>query len=118
MLYNFLMVGLGGALGSLLRYGISVYVQIPTFPLATLCVNIIGTFTLGLLTGYFTKRNRSVPLLLGTGLCGGFTTMSTFTAESVRLLETSMWLSGFYISTTLILGIFFGLFGLSIYIKR
>ena len=117
MLKKYLMVGIGGALGSLLRFGINVFVQIPVFPLATLSVNLIGTFTLGVLTGYFSKKNRPVPLLLGTGLCGGFTTMSTFTAESVRLLETSVWLSSFYISTTLILGIIFGLFGISIYLK-
>lgn len=114
MLKKYLFVGIGGALGSFLRYGVNVFIHMPVFPLATLSVNLIGTFTLGMLTGYFSKRNQPVPLLLGTGLCGGFTTMSTFTAESIRLLETSVWLSSLYISATLMLGISFGLLGISI----
>lgn len=118
MLKEYLFVGIGGALGSFLRYGVNVFVYTPVFPLATLSVNLIGTFTLGMLTGYFSKRDQPVPLLLGTGLCGGFTTMSTFTAESIRLLETSVWQSSLYISTTLILGIIFGLLGISIFSKR
>lgn len=118
MLKKYFFVGIGGALGSFLRYGVNVFIHMSVFPLATLCVNLIGTFTLGMLTGYFSKRKQPVPLFLGTGLCGGFTTMSTFTAESIQLLETSFWLSSLYISATLILGISFGLLGISISSKR
>lgn len=87
MLKNFLFVGLGGALGSMLRYGVnllgayfSLTALIPTF-----LVNCIGSFLIGLFAASVSKD--SVMLFCTVGLCGGFTTFSTFSSQSIDLLQ-------------------------------
>jgi CrcB protein len=87
-----LMVFLGGMIGAPLRYLTDRAVQSrhgSVFPLGTFTVNIVGSFVLGALTGAAAAHGLppSVMPLLGTGLCGGLTTFSTFTFETVRLLE-------------------------------
>jgi CrcB protein len=87
-----LMVFLGGMIGAPLRYLTDKAVQArhdSVFPLGTFTVNIVGSFVLGALAGAAAGHGLppSVMLLLGTGLCGGLTTFSTFTFETVRLLE-------------------------------
>jgi CrcB protein len=79
-------VALGGAVGSLSRYAISVFIVSP-WPLATLLVNIVGSFILGMLTGYTLKKRIPdwLKATIGTGFCGGLTTMSTFSKEVVQL---------------------------------
>ena len=87
-----LWIGLGGFIGALLRYWISGWVQAGavTFPLGTLVVNFIGSFILALVMflsefkGYFNEETR---IFLSIGLLGSFTTMSTFSYESFKLLE-------------------------------
>jgi len=87
-----LWIGLGGFIGALLRYWISGWVQAGavTFPLGTLVVNFIGSFILALVMflsefkGYFNEETR---VFLSIGLLGSFTTMSTFSYESFKLLE-------------------------------
>ena len=87
------MVGLGGAIGSALRYGISI---IPAdnaggFPFKTLLINIIGSFVIGLIAALSEKYANLSPdwiLLLKTGVCGGFTTFSTFALESTTLMQS------------------------------
>jgi fluoride exporter len=80
------LVGTGGAIGALLRHGLSVRVAREDFPLGTLSVNVIGSFLLGLLT--FAGIGGDPLLFLGTGLCGSFTTFSSFSVDTVRLYET------------------------------
>lgn len=87
-----LMVFLGGMIGAPLRYLTDKAVQArhdSVFPVGTLTVNVVGSFILGALAGTAAAHGlpSSVMLLLGTGLCGGLTTFSTFSFETVRLLE-------------------------------
>ena len=86
-----LYVGLGGAAGSVMRYALSVTVQSRVgagFPVATLIINVVGSFLLGALMAYFSEEATTPPevqLLLTTGFCRGFTTFSTFSWEAFRL---------------------------------
>lgn len=84
------IVMLGGGLGSVLRYGVSLVLTSPqsgTFPLNTLFVNIIGSGALGLVLGLSSKLSSTSILFVGTGLCGGFTTFSTFSGDALVLLN-------------------------------
>lgn len=84
---GFLFVGLGGAVGAMLRYAISLIPYKGGFPLLTFVTNIIGALIIGFIVGYASKRNvnDSLMLFLKTGLCGGFTTFSTFSLEAYNL---------------------------------
>ncbi len=80
------LVGTGGAIGALLRQYVSRAVDSESFPLGTLTVNVLGTFLLGFAT--FLGTDSTALLLLGTGVCGSFTTFSSFSVQTVRLWET------------------------------
>ena len=85
-------IALGGALGTLARYllGAALADVVPGFPAATLGINVVGSFLLGLLMAGVALRPDLSPALraaLTVGFCGGFTTFSTFSAETVALLE-------------------------------
>lgn len=92
---NYIYVGLGAALGGGFRYWISnvVYKYLPTFfPFGTLAVNVIGSFLLGIFIFYFDKNeliSQNLKLLLTIGFCGGFTTFSTFSFETIKLFQDS-----------------------------
>ena len=92
-MYRTLLVGVGGLFGSVARYWVAGVVQRldgSTFPVGTLSVNVLGSFILGLLMALSLDRgliNADTRLLLATGFCGGFTTMSTFSYETVALLR-------------------------------
>ena len=94
-----LMVALGGGLGALARYGVSGWVQAASggvFPLGTLAVNVGGSFIIGVVLQMGTGRFVMTPetrLLLTTGFCGGFTTFSTFSAETLALMQDQQWLA-------------------------
>ncbi len=87
-----LIIGLGGFIGAILRYWISGWIQsgIVTFPLGTLGVNFLGSLLMSLIMytseyrGLFSMETR---VFLTIGILGSFTTMSTFTFESMKLLE-------------------------------
>lgn len=87
---EFLLVGLGGAIGAMLRYGISLVPTKYDFPYITLLINFIGAIAIGMLAALATKQtflSDHCLLLLKSGVCGGFTTFSTFSLEAVTLLE-------------------------------
>ncbi|WP_300856960.1 fluoride efflux transporter CrcB, partial [uncultured Rikenella sp.] len=89
---NLLWVGLGGFAGSVMRYGTGLVIaalfaeRAGRFPWATLSVNVVGSFVIGLLLQHL-ESGSSRHLLGVVGFCGGFTTFSTFSLESVRLLR-------------------------------
>ena len=105
---NVIAVGLGGLVGSLLRYGISMLSKSNYFPLGTFLVNIIGSFIIGCVFAYSIKHpqfSTEYKLLLGTGICGGFTTFSTFSLEAVQMLQQQRYQQFFiYITASLLLG--------------
>lgn len=107
MLKNFLYVALGGALGSVLRYGVSRLVA-SSFPWGTLTVNLLGCLLIGLLTGLVLKGTLSaeMKLLLVTGLCGGFTTFSTFANESFQMLKVGdALMAAVYVGVSVFVGV-------------
>ena len=83
-------VGIGGALGAILRYLISLIPVRSEFPVLTLATNVIGAFAIGYIVALSKKYNlpNYVVLMLKTGVCGGFTTFSTFSLEACRLFES------------------------------
>ena len=90
MLRAYLAVALGGALGSVLRYAIAKALPANVFPWSTFAVNLTGAFLIGLLAGWATREGGLSDtgwLLLATGLCGGFTTFSSFALENILLLR-------------------------------
>ena len=121
MIKNILLVGLGGATGSILRFLCQKWIASFTslsFPLGTFLVNITGCFLIGLFFSYGTKHeyfNYNMQLLLMTGLCGGFTTFSAFTLESMGLIkEDKTGLFLLYIGGSVILGLLATWFGIKI----
>ena len=108
MLKNILIVGLGGAAGSILRYLATLASNALHCAswIATLSVNGIGSFLIGLFMAACT--NGDWKLMLTVGLCGGFTTYSTFSAQSLEMLRSENYLNaGAYILGTVVLCLLF-----------
>lgn len=88
-----LIIGLGGFLGTIARFGISklnLYWQFLSIPIGTLAVNVLGSFLIGFFIGLSQKGglvNTNLQLFLTVGICGGFTTFSTFSNENLQLLQ-------------------------------
>ncbi len=103
-----LLVMLGGAVGSGLRYGAGLLFAPSegTFPWSTFLVNVIGSFLLGVLVGISVQTDsvsRPAMLLLGTGLCGGFTTYSAFAVESAMFVHHGQFAAlSIYVGATLV----------------
>ena len=107
MLSNWMLVALGGALGAVLRFYISESMPDADFPWATLSVNLVGSLLLGAVTAATLSNALSEPqaLLLGVGLLGAFTTMSTFSVETITLMEAGQWrLAGTYMVVSAVVG--------------
>jgi CrcB protein len=109
MIKNLLLVGLGGGIGSMLRYGSSLLIQSKLFPYATLAVNITGSFIIGIVFAMSIKEEALLnnwKLFLATGICGGFTTFSAFSLENMGLLQSGKYgMALTYIFLSIILGI-------------
>jgi len=89
---SFLLVFLGGGLGSGLRYLVTIAMNqySKVLPFGTFAVNMIGCLMIGLVLGYAQKENTltsNQTLLLATGFCGGFTTFSAFASENLELIR-------------------------------
>jgi len=98
---QFILIALGGALGSICRYWLSTAVQrfaSPFFPYGTFAVNVLGCLIFGIIVGAARQRfvlGPSERAFLLIGILGGFTTFSTFTYETFALLQDGEWLRAF-----------------------
>ena len=91
---TWLYIALGGALGSVGRYGIGLWLaRLEIFPWGTLAVNALGSLIIGVAAGYWgmDQRKSPSPLFLMTGFCGGFTTFSTFSLQTLELIQQNDW---------------------------
>ena len=97
---NTIAVLCGGAAGAVCRFKLNAAIMsglTMAFPLGILCINVLGGFLMGLLQGAMKRSGKPFTVgysLLGTGFLGGFTTFSTFSLESLTLLERGKWLLG------------------------
>ncbi len=121
MLKEIIAVFIGGGIGSILRFLLNKIeiVSENNYPYSTFISNVVGCFILGLVLGYFIKNgsnNSTLFVFLTVGLCGGFTTFSTFSNENLQLIQNGHILSFLiYTLLSLILGIMFVYFGTIFY---
>lgn len=97
-LRSLLYVGLGSAVGGMLRFAAIHWVDRKAsgnFPLSVLAVNVLGSFAIGLLLPLYAKlgwdKTHMMPLMLSVGMLGGFTTFSTFSLQTLRLIQLGHW---------------------------
>ena len=120
---GFILVGIGGCIGSIARYLVAVSMSgviSSSFPWATLIVNVAGCFLIGVIFAVSDRGSLLSPewrILLTTGFCGGFTTFSTFSYESLRLFQDGEY---FYVSVYVLASVVMGLLAtlLGIYLIR
>lgn len=110
---------IGGGVGAVARYALSKYISgvyEGLFPIATLFINVVGCFLIGIFLGILLKyggQNEIWKALLITGFCGGFTTFSTFSLENITLIQKGEHtIMLFYTALSMILGLFFTYLGL------
>jgi fluoride exporter len=117
---NTLWVGLGGAVGSIARYHVGVWLDRPgrAMPWGTLAVNLAGSFLIALLLQLALRHDAITPtmrLALATGVLGGFTTYSTFNQETLRMAQQGSWgAAAAYVAITLLGGLAAGAAGWAI----
>ena len=100
-----LLVGIGGAIGAILRYIISDIMPSEGLPYGTITVNLIGSLLLGFMFGAIAADaliSQDNLLLFGTGILGAFTTMSAFAMETVNLSENEVSTAMIYVTLTII----------------
>ena len=103
-----LLVAVGGAVGSVARFGVSVAMTRwlgLAFPWGTLTVNVLGGLAMGLLAARVGPESENVRLALGVGLLGGFTTFSAFSLETVRLMQHQPGLAALYVIASVTLSV-------------
>ena len=106
-----LLVAIGSGLGGVLRYLVPGWIGAAKgFPWATLMVNVVGSLLIGLLSGLLARHGGSsaeaVRAFAVVGFCGGFTTFSTFSNETFRLIESNQWLSAaVYVGVSVVAGL-------------
>ena len=116
-----LLIGIGSFIGGICRYLFAHFIQnkyFSAFPYGTLWVNITGCFIIGLVFGLSEKA--SVPaewrLFLATGFCGGFTTFSAFSNETLALLrDGQFWSAALYITASVFFGLLATFVGISLF---
>ena len=119
-MYPFLLVGAGGAIGAMARYGFATAISRlwpMGFPLATLLINIIGSTLMGVVMGLLAKFTPSwsepARLFLAVGILGGFTTFSAFSLDTIVLFERGEWvMAGLYVLLSValcLIGLYLGL---------
>ena len=109
-----LLVGLGGAIGSMLRYLATEIIPSNHMPYGTISVNLIGSMLLGIMFGAIAADviiNQNYVLLFGTGVLGAFTTMSAFAMDTVTLSEDELSKTVIYIAITIVGSIGFAWLG-------
>jgi CrcB protein len=118
MIKNILLIGMGGFVGSVARFYLSklnIHFNFLAIPVGTLAVNILGSFLIGFLTGISAKSailTADLRLLLMVGICGGFTTFSTFTGENLMYMHNGQFFSIFlYTGLSILLGFLAVYFG-------
>lgn len=112
-MYPYILVALGGALGSMARYGTGVLVGAvwkSAFPLGTMLINIIGSAAMGLFVGYLARTTPAWQadgrLFVAVGILGGFTTFSSFSLDAISMLERGdIWQAGAYVLVSVLVGI-------------
>jgi CrcB protein len=113
-MYNFILVAIGGAIGAACRYGLGSIIKSSgaLAGLGTFVVNAIGCLAIGLICGWLShtclgdNAKSAASLLLVTGVCGGFTTFSTYALDTVRYFQNGEMLAGLaYIFLSLFVGI-------------
>jgi CrcB protein len=115
-----LLVFIGAGLGGVARYGISRWMFSPVgtdFPWATLLINVTGSFLITFLIGWMHTRGMSIQRqdFVAAGFCGGYTTFSTFSVETLRLMESGHPQRAFaYVTASVVLGLLAALLGLRI----
>jgi CrcB protein len=120
----FLLVGIGGALGAMARYGFGKLVGVLAngFPIATFLVNILGSIAMGLLVGMLAKTTpqfqHEIRLFVAVGIFGGFTTFSSFSLDAITLFERGDYLlAAIYIVGSVLLciaGLMMGLWAMRV----
>ena len=108
---NFFLVAIGGGLGAMLRYAASLLIRTDShFPLATLLINIAGSFFIGSIMALGVRSSANISeagkLFWATGICGGFTTFSAFSYENLQLFQLGRYNLAFvYIMLSVLLGL-------------
>lgn len=114
MVKTLILIGTGGAIGSILRYLSAVLVNkyfSGAFPLATFCINMLGCLLIGIAMAIIEKQSwagNDFKFLFVTGFCGGYTTFSAFAHENISLINGNNTLMAFmYIGASVIAGLLF-----------
>lgn len=111
-----LYIGVGGVIGSLLRYFVTLIVNNVHYPIATLTVNLVGSFLLGFLSSYFSTKafqQTKMYTAITTGIIGSFTTFSTFSNDLIKLISKHNYRSIIiYLVASIILGLILAIFGM------
>jgi len=117
---RFLLVCLGGAVGTGARYALNLLITSkagPGFPFGTLTINVLGSLAMGFLVQFAVSHELSdtTKLVLGAGVLGGFTTYSAFNRETLQLFELGAWTTGAaYLASTVVLCLVAGVVGAAV----